>query len=158
MKIDQNRRIIVFGVSFGGVNEILMYALKNRSKEGVFVGEDSQLYPCFDSSDYAYEHRHFWNFVFAKTQAELEGKLDALKHIKAGGNYNKLTSDFYPMVYWGGDKASPMDVGECGDIVIPNMVPSPKCKNNKTATVRPNKSRMQQLMERLKEDFINKKR
>lgn len=156
MEINKNRKIMVFGVSFSGVNEIRMYAGGNKPKEGVFVGGDSQAYPCFDSSDYACENRRFWNFVFAKTPIELKEKLDALENIKVGGNYNKLACDFYPMIYWGGDKASPMNVGECGDIVIPDILPSQKGRD-KSGQVRQGKSRMEQLMERLKEDVINKK-
>lgn len=157
MEIDKNRKIIVFGVSFSGVDEIMMYARKNEPKEGVFVGVDSQAYPCFDSSDYAYENRRFWNFIFAKTQAELNDRLVALENIKVGGNYNKLACDLNPMVYWGGDTASPMNVGECEDIVIPAVLPSQK-SGDKSGQARQGKSRMEKLFERLKADNINIKR
>lgn len=156
MEIDKNRKIIVFGVSFSGIDEIIMYAMRNKPKAGVFVGEDSHAYPCFDSSDYAYENRRFWNFIFAKTQVEVKDKLDALENIKTGGNYNKLACDFYPMIYWGGDMTSPMEIGECEEIVIPAVMPSQK-NRDKSGQVRLGKSRMEQLYERLKEDNINKK-
>ena len=119
MEIDKDRKITVFGVSFCGVDEIRIYARENKPKEGVFVGEDSQGYPCFDSSDYAYENRRFWNFIFARTQVELKDKLDALKDVQSGCNYRKLACDVCPMIYWEGDTDSPMEIGECEDIVIP---------------------------------------
>ena len=157
MEIDKNRKIMVFGVSFSGVDEIRMYAGGNKPKEGVFVGEDSQGYPCFDSSDYAHEDRRFWNFIFARTQVELKDKLDALKNVQPGCNYSKLACDICPMIYWRGDTTSPMEVNECEDIVIPVVLRSQKSRE-KPGPVRQGKTRMQQLYERLKEDNINRKR
>ena len=73
-------------------------------KCGVYVGEDSRLYPCFDSSDYAYENRRYMNLVFAKKQEELDVKMAKLKNMEQiGANYSKLTAELHPMAYWGGD-------------------------------------------------------
>lgn len=61
IKIAYNRKITIFDVEFNGIEEIKEYALKGVAKDGVYVAEDSQSYPCFDSSDFAYENRSFWN-------------------------------------------------------------------------------------------------
>ena len=72
IKIAYNRKITIFDVEFNGIEEIKEYALKGVAKDGVYVAEDSQSYPCFDSSDFAYENRSFWNFIFARNREELE--------------------------------------------------------------------------------------
>ena len=69
----------------------------------VCVGEDSQLYPCFDSEDYMYENRYFTNLVFGSSQEEIDKKLNILNQVERYGNYNKLTVELHPMAYWQGD-------------------------------------------------------
>ncbi|MGM9748541.1 MAG: hypothetical protein ACI3ZN_07050 [Candidatus Cryptobacteroides sp.] len=97
--------IEVLGVVFNGVNEMLEYARKKEPKDGVYVGEDSERYPCFDRSDYLYENRRYTNLVFATTREELELKLLILSEMDVlGGNYKKLTGALHPMLYWAGDK------------------------------------------------------
>ena len=91
IKIAYNRKITIFDVEFNGIEEIKEYALKGVAKDGVYVAEDSQSYPCFDSSDFAYENRSFWNFIFARNREELERKNKILKSIHYKDNYKKLT-------------------------------------------------------------------
>lgn len=119
-KIDNNGNITVYGVTFHGFSDLKTYALSGRPKEKVYVGEDSKSYPCFDSSDYAFENRCYWNFVFARSKGELESKLDSLRRFQANGNYYKLNSEIYPMAYFGGDDNMPIEVTECDDLVIPD--------------------------------------
>lgn len=102
-KLNYNEKIQVCGVTFDGIDEIIRYGKNKEAKNGVYVGIDSKLYPCFDSSDYAYENRYYWNFVFAMSKVELEHKLEALKTAKIDTNYNKLTEELHPMVYWEGE-------------------------------------------------------
>ena len=78
-KFDYNGKIQVYGAMFDGVNDIILHALKGISKDGVYVGEESQRYPCFDSEDYASESRYYWNFVFAKSKTELKDRMQKLK-------------------------------------------------------------------------------
>ena len=47
-KYKNNETIVVLGASFNGVKDMIEHARKRMSKDGVYVGEDSQLYPCFD--------------------------------------------------------------------------------------------------------------
>lgn len=99
-----NVPINAFGVSFKDISEAIAYAIEGKPKDGVYVGEDSQRYPCFDFEDYATEDRHYWNLVFATSQSELDEKLKKLKEMEVLGiNYNKLTDDLAPMAYWEGD-------------------------------------------------------
>lgn len=111
--VSNNATIKVYGVEFHGVMELKEYAIKGEPKEGVYVGMDAELYPCFDSSDYAYEDRFFWNFVFARSKEKLQSKLASLKGMRQKApNYNKLTEGMAPMVYWQGDTVHPMLVLE----------------------------------------------
>ena len=48
-RLNNNETIVVLGASFNGVKEMIEHARKRMPKEGVYVGEDSHLYPCFDS-------------------------------------------------------------------------------------------------------------
>jgi len=114
MKTIRNTDLIrVYGVTFENIREVIRYAVKAEPKDGVYVGEDSKLYPCFDSYDYASENRFYWNFVFATSKEELEKKLALLKNSDVvGTNYNKFTADLAPMAYWGGDTCYDVEVSE----------------------------------------------
>lgn len=93
------------GVSFKGVKDMICHAIDNVPKDGVFVGIDAKRYPCFDSSDYAYENRYYTNLVFAKSQEELDEKMARVKSMESiRCNYDKLTDEFHPMAYWEGDR------------------------------------------------------
>ena len=102
-KYKNNDTIVVLGASFNGVKEMIEHARKRMPKDGVYVGEDSQLYPCFDSEDYMYENRSFTNLVFGSSQEEIDKKLKILNQVERYGNYNKLTVELHPMAYWQGD-------------------------------------------------------
>ena len=102
-KFDYKGKIQVYGAMFDGVNDIILHALKGISKDGVYVGEESQRYPCFDSEDYASESRYYWNFVFAKSKTELKDRMQKLKAMPViGSNFKKLNNELHPMGYWGG--------------------------------------------------------
>ena len=80
------------------------------------MGEDSQRYPCFDSSDAMYENRYYTNLVFARSKDEMIRKLNRLKcKIDTGCNYNKLTVELHPMAYWQGDICHDVLLTEMGD-------------------------------------------
>ena len=102
-KYKNNETIEVLGASFNGVKDMIAHARKRIPKDGVYVGEDSQRYPCFDSEDYMYENRYFTNLVFAKSLEEIDEKLRILNQVERYGNYNKLTVELHPMAYWQGD-------------------------------------------------------
>ena len=102
-KYKNNETIVVLGASFNGVKDMIEHARRRKPKDGVYVGEDSHLYPCFDSEDYMYENRYYTNLVFAKSLEEIEEKLRILKQVERYGNYNKLNSELHPMAYWQGD-------------------------------------------------------
>ena len=102
-RLKNNETIEVLGASFNGVKDMIEHARKRIPKDGVFVGEDSQHYPCFDSEDYMYENRYFTNLVFGSSQEEIDKKLNILNQVKRYVNYNKLTVELHPMAYWQGD-------------------------------------------------------
>ena len=104
MKIIKNTNsFYVLGVKFENIQEAIEYAIKGLDKNGVFVGHDAELYPCFDSEDYASEDRFFWNIVFARSKEELDRKLIELKSVSPQTNYNKFLEALAPMIYWEGD-------------------------------------------------------
>lgn len=98
-----NEAIEVLGVSFDGVEDIIRHALDKEPKAGVYVGEDSKRYPIFDEHDFMYENRYYWNFVFARSQKELDAKMTILKGLDWKFNYGKMADELHPMIYWGGD-------------------------------------------------------
>ena len=102
-KYKNNETIVVLGASFNGVKDMIEHARMRMPKDGVYVGEDSQLYPCFDSEDYMYENRYFTNLVFGSSLEEIDKKLNILNQVERYGNYNKLTVELHPMAYWQGD-------------------------------------------------------
>jgi len=103
-RLKNNETIVVLGASFNGVKDMIEHARKRMPKDGVYVGEDSQHYPCFDSEDYLYESRYYTNLVFAESREELDKKLGILKRMsQLSCNYNKMTGKLHPMAYWEGD-------------------------------------------------------
>lgn len=121
-KVNQKATVTVFGVPFQGIDEIKKYANSGEPKDGVYVGEDWQGYPCFDSDDYANENRYYSNFVFAKSKDLLTIKLAVLKKKKWSCNYCKLNADtsdkLLPMMYFEGDTHHPLVIGVCEDVVF----------------------------------------
>lgn len=119
LKIKNTATVTVYGVPFHGVDEIIKYALKGTPKDGVYVGEDSQDYPCFDSYDYATENRRYWNFIFAQSESELAKRL-AILHDSPLTRYDycKLTDRLAPMAYFAGDEHHSLEITVCGDIAV----------------------------------------
>lgn len=101
--IKNTNSFYILGVKFENVQEAIEYAINERDKNGVYVGEDAERYPCFDFEDYASEDRFFWNIVFARSKEELNKKLVELKSVSPQTNYNKFSEILTPMVYWEGD-------------------------------------------------------
>lgn len=152
MQVNNQQKLQIYGVTFNGIQEIKRIAFGSGYYNGVYVGVDSQSYPCFDSWDYANENRCYCNFIFAKSKDEVQSKLTALKQAKPGFNYNKMNEMFYPMIYWQGDSYHPIVIGECEEI----MCVAPKAKRVKEKSVKEEisgkKSRMELLMEKLRND------
>lgn len=101
--IKNTNSFYVLGVKFENIQEAIFYAVKEMTKNGIYVGKDAERYPCFDSEDYASEDRFFWNIVFARSEEELNRKLVELKSVSPQTNYNKFSETLAPMIYWGGD-------------------------------------------------------
>lgn len=148
IEVNKERRIEVYGVCFSGVSELKKVALSRNPKNGVYVGVQMERYPCFDSSDYAYENRYYTHFVFARSKGELELKLDAINNPGKYKDIDKRGTILAPMVYWNGDTDDPMVVPECAEIFV----------HDKREKVKPftaqqckDKTRMERLMERLKQ-------
>ena len=47
--IKNTNSFYVLGVKFENIQEGILYAIKGWAKNGVYVGKDAKLYPCFDS-------------------------------------------------------------------------------------------------------------
>lgn len=122
-----DEQIIVLGVPFNGVREMISCAFERKAKNGIYVGYDSERYPCFDSEDYASETRSYWNFVFATSLYELSRKLKELRAMSPlHSNYNKLTGKLYPMAYWEGDSHYPVYVTDAEEPDFPESPDKPK--------------------------------
>lgn len=118
-KVNLQSRIYAFGVDFKDIQEAIACAINEKPKNGVYVGTDSERYPCFDFEDYASETRSYLNLVFATSQEELDEKLKKLKEMNVlGSNYYKLTEELAPMAYWEGDSDDKVlltdNMGDCG--------------------------------------------
>lgn len=114
-RFKNNETIVVMGASFNGVKDMIEHARKRMPKNGVYVGEDSKGYPCFDSSDSLYENRSFTNLVFGNSMEEIEEKLHMLRQMMGYCNYNKLSGNLHPMAYWEGDTYHDVLLTEKGD-------------------------------------------
>jgi len=62
----------IYGVTFNGIQEIKRIAFGSGYYKRVYVGVDSQSYPCFDSWDYANESR--WMGIVCDGLGGLWGK------------------------------------------------------------------------------------
>lgn len=148
IEVNKERKIEIYGVCFSGVSELKKVALSKNPKNGVYVGVKMERYPCFDSSDYAYENRYYTHFVFARSKEELKLKLDALNNLEKHKGIDKRESILAPMVYWNGDTNDPMVVPECDEIFVHDK--REKVKQFTTQQCK-DKTRMERLMERLRQ-------
>ena len=116
IKVENNKKVSVYGVCFSGVNELKKVALSKQPKDGVYVRAKLESYPCFDSSDYAYEDRCYTHFVFGHSKEEVEYRLGIL--CGRGGRLADWSAELGPVIYWAGDTYYPMEIMECDDIVV----------------------------------------
>lgn len=119
--IPNDSDVTVYGVTFHGIEDLLNHAINKQPKDGVYVGEVSKHYPCFDSSDYAYETRFYWNIFFAKSPDELKRKQEKLENeVETRLNYRKLSdatpADVMPVIYYEGDTNDPLWLPVCPEI------------------------------------------
>lgn len=93
------------GVVFKGLADILSGI--GSCRDGVFVGSDSQGYPCFDEYDRQSEDRRYWNIYFAKSSDGLEEKRRLVGEVAPRANYCKLHEGVplaaLPMIYYSGE-------------------------------------------------------
>lgn len=102
--IDRNGKIAVPGATFKGINDVIKHAVSSKAKDGVYVGEDPDGVSVFRRRGLRQENRRFWNFMFAENREDMQQRLAALKKARVTkANYNKLSGQFAPMAYWGGD-------------------------------------------------------
>ena len=77
-----------------------------KAKCKVHVGEMWKPYPCFDASDYAYEHRTYQNYIF-RTRPIKQDDMKKLSELPFGCNDCRVSEDvaseMLPMVYYEGD-------------------------------------------------------
>lgn len=83
------------------------YITKNDVRcEDVHVGQIYQKYPCFDSSDYAYENRYYQNYLIRKEAISEQDVREALAMGTQGNEkrVHELTpAKMLPMVYYKGE-------------------------------------------------------
>lgn len=102
--------ISVNGVVFEGINDIKDYWRRQTDTSHPYIVERSQRFPCFDSSDYAYENRYFWNFLFCHSKKEAERKELIMAQLRQGDNFclvnEDLPADMRPMLYYEDGRSS----------------------------------------------------
>lgn len=73
---------------------------------GLYVGLVYEPYPCFDSSDYGYEDRKYWNFFFSRKPIT-EGIINRLADMQCLSDaryvHKNMDESATPALYWGGD-------------------------------------------------------
>lgn len=72
----------------------------------VHVGKLWAPYPCFDSSDYAYENRTYQNYVLRSrpiTESDMKKLSDLPSHFDECRISEDIPSDMLPLVYYRGD-------------------------------------------------------
>ena len=101
----------IYGVVFEGIDAIKDYWRDQMDSSQPYIIERSQRFPCFDSSDYAYENRYFWNFLICQSKLEADKKAKSMEQLEVvNGNFrlvNKnLSADMRPMVYYEDESTS----------------------------------------------------
>lgn len=101
----------IFGKIFEGIETIKDYWRNQTDSSRPYIIERSERFPCFDSSDYAYENRYFWNFLICRSKREADRKAKDLAQLQVvGGNFRlvseNLPTNMRPMVYFEDESTS----------------------------------------------------
>jgi len=112
--------VTILGQVFHGLDDIIAHVemymcdgssgnpdkCKPEKKGKVHVGQLWMRYPCFDSSDYAYETRAYQNFIL-RDRPITSADMKKLNKLPWNGNAKRISesvpSDMLPMVYYIGD-------------------------------------------------------
>ena len=112
--------VTILGQVFHGLDDIIAHVemymcdgssgnpdkCKPEKKGKVHVGQLWMRYPCFDSSDYAYETRAYQNFIL-RDRPITSVDMKILNKLPWNGNAKRISesvpSDMLPMVYYIGD-------------------------------------------------------
>jgi hypothetical protein len=110
-QIPKDCTLLVDGVVFEGIDAIKEYWRIQTDSSQPYIIERSQRFPCFDSSDYAYENRYFWNFLISRSKQEADKKAKSMEQLEiVGGNFRLVTenlpADMRPMVYYEDESTS----------------------------------------------------
>lgn len=112
-------KLEIGGHTFNGLDEIVklteisitgcLHPCVTKKKvdgDGVHVGQVYQRYPCFDSSDYAYENRYYQNYI-VREKVITEMEMHKLNDIRSAGNgkriHEQTPEEMLPMVYYEGE-------------------------------------------------------
>lgn len=94
----------VRGMVFEGIDAIMDYWRTQTDTSQPYIIERSSRFPCFDSSDYAYENRFYRNFLICHSKQEADMKAKEMTQLREGGNFclvnNNLSVDMRPMLYY----------------------------------------------------------
>ena len=89
--------IRVLGTTFEDIYEVVDYACnrtpKRTPKDGVYVETYVKHHLWFDESDYIADNYFYRCYVFAKSEEELEAKLEKL-------NFPEFNEGLAPMIFW----------------------------------------------------------
>ena len=107
-QISSDCTLSICGVVFEGIDAIKDYWRNQTDGSQPYIIERSLRFPCFDSSDYAYENRYFWNFLICHSKQDAEKKAKSMEQLEVVGGNSRLVSenlpaDMRPMVYYEDD-------------------------------------------------------
>lgn len=158
IRLSVNDRVDIMGHSFCGLKEIraavsvyvrvtddirrqnVSFCDPESPVDGIYVAEAYEMYPCFDSYDYANEDRFYRNFFFSSHPFS-EEEVSRLASLKAHGNARLVDGDMplwaTPAIYYSGS----------GDeMVMAKAVVSADCKDCKKDDVGGKSQKMYNLI------------
>lgn len=103
-EVDTTATFIYNNIEFHGLNDIINHI---NGTNNIYIGSDTQRYPCFDSYDALYEDRKYQNYYFADSQQQLDDRKALMTDVDPQSNYCKLHQntpiDVLPMIYYRGE-------------------------------------------------------
>lgn len=110
-QIPSDCTLTICGVVLEGIDSIKDYWRNQTDSSQPYIIERSQRFPCFDSSDYAYENRYFWNFLICHSKQDADKKAKSMEQLEVvRGNFRlvseNLPADMRPMVYFEDESTS----------------------------------------------------
>lgn len=104
LEVDTTATFTYNNIEFHGLNDIINHI---NGTNNIYIGSDTQRYPCFDSYDALHENRKYQNYYFADSLQQLDDRKALMTNVDPQSNYCKLHQntpiDVLPMIYYRGE-------------------------------------------------------